>query len=159
MKYVPKKTKIKDNRNDDGGYYIAKCVVCGSEYYPKKSTALYCSEVCNQKAFLKQRKESEAIQKEAERVANIAKAEEEKLIAEQKESERVANEAKAIAEAKEKERKEAEAMIKELKEAEKKAKTPVKQPTLSVRNPEDLIKEVMEQKARQKAREQRDKNG
>jgi len=45
IKYIPKKVKIRDFRNDNGGYYEAKCDFCGRLYYPKKKSK-YCSSNC-----------------------------------------------------------------------------------------------------------------
>lgn len=46
LKYVPPTKKIIDNRNPDGGYYVAKCEVCETEFYPQRSNAMYCSPNC-----------------------------------------------------------------------------------------------------------------
>jgi hypothetical protein len=51
ISFIPKKKTIKDNRNPDGGYYIAKCELCGTEFYPKRSSAKYCSQSCRSKAY------------------------------------------------------------------------------------------------------------
>lgn len=44
--FIPPKFSINDNRNDNGNYYLAKCDICGTDYYPKKPTAKYCSPKC-----------------------------------------------------------------------------------------------------------------
>jgi len=46
--YVPRKAKLIDHRSEEGGYYIKKCKICGTTFYPKTSKAKYCSAVCNQ---------------------------------------------------------------------------------------------------------------
>ena len=46
LKYVPPTKKIIDNRNPNGGYYVAKCEVCETEFYPQRSNAKYCSPNC-----------------------------------------------------------------------------------------------------------------
>lgn len=45
--YVPPKIKIIDFRKPEGGYYVASCDVCGTEFYPKRSNAKYCSDKCS----------------------------------------------------------------------------------------------------------------
>jgi hypothetical protein len=62
LKYFPRKIKIKDNRNPDGGYFEAQCDVCGTTYYPKRNSSKYCSNVCAQRAHRK-RTEEEVKQK------------------------------------------------------------------------------------------------
>jgi len=58
ISYVPKKVAIKDRRNSDGGYYIAKCDNCNIEFYPKRTTAKYCSPECMRRAWhIKHKKE------------------------------------------------------------------------------------------------------
>lgn len=47
LNYVPPKKKIIDHRSPEGGYYNAKCEVCGTEFYPKRSNAKYCSPNCS----------------------------------------------------------------------------------------------------------------
>lgn len=46
VQYVPPKKKIVDHRKPDGGFYIAKCEVCGGEFYPQRSNAKYCTPNC-----------------------------------------------------------------------------------------------------------------
>lgn len=46
LKYVPPVKKIIDNRKPEGGYYIAKCEVCETEFYPERSNAKYCTPNC-----------------------------------------------------------------------------------------------------------------
>jgi len=48
--YVPKKSTVIDRRSTDGGYYVAECEICGREFYPKRSNAKFCSNVCGQRA-------------------------------------------------------------------------------------------------------------
>jgi len=62
LKYFPRKIKIKDNRNPDGGYFEAQCDVCGTTYYPKRNSSKYCSNVCAQRAH-RMRVDEEAKQK------------------------------------------------------------------------------------------------
>lgn len=51
IKLIPKVSKMTDYRSNDGGYYIANCEVCGTEYYPKRSTSKYCSNTCSVIAY------------------------------------------------------------------------------------------------------------
>ena len=44
--YVPPKKNIIDHRTTEGGYYNAICDVCGTEFFPKRSNAKYCSSNC-----------------------------------------------------------------------------------------------------------------
>lgn len=46
LKYNPPVTEIRDNRNKGKGYYDAKCEVCGTLFYPKRSNAKYCTTKC-----------------------------------------------------------------------------------------------------------------
>ena len=46
ISYVPPKKNIHDNRTPNGGYYTAKCDNCGTEFYPKRSNAKYCTPNC-----------------------------------------------------------------------------------------------------------------
>lgn len=46
LKYNPPPTEIRDNRNQGKGYYDAKCEVCGTLFYPKRSNAKYCTTKC-----------------------------------------------------------------------------------------------------------------
>lgn len=46
LSYVPEKKTILDHRKPDGGYYTAKCDVCGTDFYPLRSSAKYCSPKC-----------------------------------------------------------------------------------------------------------------
>ena len=44
--YHPAPNKIRDNRNSGIGYYTAVCDSCGTEFYPKRSSAKYCTPKC-----------------------------------------------------------------------------------------------------------------
>ena len=44
--YVPPIQRIRDNRKPDGNYYIAKCDICDTEFYPKRTSAKYCTPNC-----------------------------------------------------------------------------------------------------------------
>lgn len=46
LEYVPPLKKITDNRTQSGDYYRAACDVCGTEFYPKRRTAKYCTPNC-----------------------------------------------------------------------------------------------------------------
>jgi hypothetical protein len=46
LKYIPPTKKIVDNRNPNGGFYEAKCEVCGTDFYPTRSSAKYCTPNC-----------------------------------------------------------------------------------------------------------------
>lgn len=46
LKYHPPLTEIRDNRTTGKGYYDAKCEVCGTLFYPKRSNAKYCTTKC-----------------------------------------------------------------------------------------------------------------
>src|SRR6476661_4954425 len=45
-RYVPE-PEVKDWRESGGTYYEAICEQCGRIFYPKRSTAKYCSRICN----------------------------------------------------------------------------------------------------------------
>ena len=45
-RFVPE-PEVKDWRGSDGVHYEAKCEQCGRIFYPKRSTAKYCSRRCN----------------------------------------------------------------------------------------------------------------
>jgi len=47
IRYIPPQTKIVDNRNDNGNYYIAICDVCGTQFYPLRMNAKYCTCNCS----------------------------------------------------------------------------------------------------------------
>lgn len=44
--YVPPIKKIIDHRSPSGGYYTANCDVCGTEFFPARRNAKYCSPNC-----------------------------------------------------------------------------------------------------------------
>lgn len=44
--YVPPKKRIRDNRSSEGNYYIAKCDICDTEFYPNRTSAKYCTPNC-----------------------------------------------------------------------------------------------------------------
>jgi hypothetical protein len=44
--FIPPKFSINDNRNSNGNYYQAKCDICGTDYFPKRPLAKYCSPKC-----------------------------------------------------------------------------------------------------------------
>lgn len=46
LKYVPPSKKIIDKRRPEGGYYVATCEICGTEFYPERSNAKYCTPNC-----------------------------------------------------------------------------------------------------------------
>lgn len=46
LKYIPPTKKIIDNRSPEGGYYVAKCEICDTEFYPERSNAKYCTPNC-----------------------------------------------------------------------------------------------------------------
>jgi len=46
LSYVPPVKNIIDHRSPDGGYYVAKCEVCGGEFFPKRSNAKYDTSNC-----------------------------------------------------------------------------------------------------------------
>jgi hypothetical protein len=46
LEYVPPVKKITDNRTQRGDYYRASCDVCGTEFYPKRRSAKYCTPNC-----------------------------------------------------------------------------------------------------------------
>jgi len=50
ISFVPAKKQLKDYRSSGGSYYVAKCELCGEEFYPKRSSAKYCSLACMQKS-------------------------------------------------------------------------------------------------------------
>jgi hypothetical protein len=46
LEYIPPLKKIIDKRNPTGDYYKAECDVCGTEFYPKRRSAKYCTPNC-----------------------------------------------------------------------------------------------------------------
>lgn len=46
LEYVPPIKNIIDNRTQRGDYYKASCDVCGTEFYPKRRSAKYCTPNC-----------------------------------------------------------------------------------------------------------------
>ncbi len=46
LETIPKKSPITDYRNDEGGYHVASCEICGTIYYPKRYDSKYCSHNC-----------------------------------------------------------------------------------------------------------------
>jgi hypothetical protein len=46
LEYVPPVKNITDNRTQRGDYYRASCDVCGTEFYPKRRSAKYCTPNC-----------------------------------------------------------------------------------------------------------------
>lgn len=46
LEYHPPKQKLLDKRNENGGYYTAKCENCGTIFYPERSNARYCTPNC-----------------------------------------------------------------------------------------------------------------
>jgi hypothetical protein len=46
LEYIPPIKKVIDKRNDKGDYYKALCDVCGTEFYPKRRSAKYCTPNC-----------------------------------------------------------------------------------------------------------------
>jgi len=73
IRYVPPNVPIKDYRNDKGGYYIAKCDICGREFYPKRKSGRYCSEPCLRKAELILREPKPKEPKKAEKTVIVPK--------------------------------------------------------------------------------------
>jgi hypothetical protein len=55
LKYIPPKRVINDRRTPDGGYYEAKCEHCDTLFYPKRKTAMYCSNSCTVSAYREKR--------------------------------------------------------------------------------------------------------
>jgi hypothetical protein len=51
LRYIPRKKEIIDRRSADGGYYESECDHCGSIYYPKRSSAKFCSRACTVMAY------------------------------------------------------------------------------------------------------------
>jgi hypothetical protein len=50
IEVIPPKA-VKDCRSPDGGYCVAKCDVCGTMFWPKRTTAKYCKRMCAVKAY------------------------------------------------------------------------------------------------------------
>jgi len=46
LEYIPPIKNIIDNRTQRGDYYKASCDVCGTEFYPKRRSAKYCTPNC-----------------------------------------------------------------------------------------------------------------
>lgn len=57
--YVPVKTKIVDRRNENGGYYIAICDNCGTEFYPDNGNAKFCTPNCTLMSWRKRKVKGE----------------------------------------------------------------------------------------------------
>lgn len=57
-RYVPKINDFVDHRNSEGGYYIADCDECGTEYYPLYRNSEYCSDNCDELSL--QRKDNDS---------------------------------------------------------------------------------------------------
>jgi hypothetical protein len=53
ISYVPKITAVRDRRKPEGGFYKAECDLCGREFYPSRSNAKFCSQVCAQANYRK----------------------------------------------------------------------------------------------------------
>ena len=46
IEYIPPIKQVIDRRNAKGDYYKASCDVCGTEFYPKRRNAKYCTPNC-----------------------------------------------------------------------------------------------------------------
>ena len=46
IKFLPPLKKVKDFRNNPNGHYEAVCEHCSTPFFPKRSTALYCTPNC-----------------------------------------------------------------------------------------------------------------
>jgi len=137
MKYVPTNKKIINYKSEAGGYYEAKCTICGGDYYPKSAKAVYCSTQCQQTAYVKRVKEKgEKVKaEEAQRLANEAQAKE-------VEAQRLKDATEA--QEKEKQAKEAELAgprqrLKERVQAKANAVPPLKTPVVK---PKKVVKQV-----------------
>jgi hypothetical protein len=76
LKYIPPKKEIVDNRTSDGDYYVAICDVCGTEFYPKRASAKYCTPKCKQIQFridIAEGKEPKEIKKQPTIIENSGK--------------------------------------------------------------------------------------
>ena len=51
LRYIPRKKEVIDRRSTEGGYYEAQCEECGNTFYPKRSSAKYCSRSCTVMAY------------------------------------------------------------------------------------------------------------
>lgn len=51
IKFIPEVKKIVDYRNSGGGFYVATCDSCGTEFYPKRGNAKFCNDKCAQNSF------------------------------------------------------------------------------------------------------------
>jgi hypothetical protein len=51
ISYVPPKKEIIDRRSPEGNYYVAKCDLCGTDFYPKRKNAKFCSVSCMKLSF------------------------------------------------------------------------------------------------------------
>jgi hypothetical protein len=61
LRYIPRKKEIIDRRSSEGGYYESECDHCGSIYYPKRSSAKFCSRSCTVMAYRMTKNEKKAI--------------------------------------------------------------------------------------------------
>ena len=75
VKYIPKKKEVIDRRNPDGGYYEAECEECGNIFYPKRSSAKYCSRSCTVMAYRRAIK-SKLAEPRASKTSEMAKLDE-----------------------------------------------------------------------------------
>lgn len=66
LRYIPLKKTIVDRRTSEGGYYQAECDHCSSIFYPKRSTAKFCSRSCTVMAYRMTKSAKKAI-KEAKK--------------------------------------------------------------------------------------------
>lgn len=46
LKFIPPPAKVRDSRGNEFGYYEAVCDVCGTHFYPRRSSAKYCHNKC-----------------------------------------------------------------------------------------------------------------
>ena len=75
VRYIPKKKEVIDRRNADGGYYEAECEECGNLFYPKRSSAKYCSRSCTVMAYRRATK-SKLAEPRASKTSEMAKLDE-----------------------------------------------------------------------------------
>lgn len=71
---LAEKESIKDYRNTKGVHYEAKCDFCGSIFYPKRSTAKYCSKICGREAVRIAKSDKKSIKYSAEDIKSAIDA-------------------------------------------------------------------------------------
>jgi hypothetical protein len=64
----------KDYRNTKGVHFEAKCDYCGEIFYPKRSTAKYCSKTCGREAVRIANQDKKSIKGTRQEISEAIKA-------------------------------------------------------------------------------------